>query len=157
MHAVKFGLISLLVAFLAGCAGTKVVVEQAYVLNHSDKFEREIIDHANVTDKGMEIFETRLDSQLSQLGDSSANEATREVEITFTKYYMRHGAARALAGIMAGSDNITSTVVIKDSKDGKVLGKITVVSENPTATGSAKGLIEQHADKIISFIRTGKS
>jgi len=134
-----------------------VIVQQDYAQNHSDKFEHKIINQAKMNDKGMAVFKDRLDSQLSLLDGAQSDEATREVEVTFTYYRMRHGATRALFGAMAGTDNITSTVIIRDRKGGKVLGKIKVVSKNATAIGTTRGLIEDHADKIINFIRSSKS
>ncbi len=71
-------------------------------------------------------------------------------------YYMRHGAARAMVEIMAGSDNIQSRVKIKDSSTGNVLSEFTVQSKNPTAWGTSKGLIEEHADKIVATLKGAK-
>jgi len=66
---------------------------------------------------------------------------------------MRHGAARATAGIFAGVDNVQSTVKVKDTKTGKYLSEFTVQSKNPSSWGSAKGLIQDHADEIVKTLK----
>jgi len=63
---------------------------------------------------------------------------------------MCHGAARALAGIMAGFDSIKSQVTIVDGS-GAVLGRIDINSTNATGWGTSRGLIEGHAKEIVDF------
>ena len=156
MKKIKISMFLALAAFLSGCVGTNLDVVQGFTYQPSDSFSYEIFDEAKVTAKGMSIFEDRLISNFDKMGLSLGQESNKVVEITFTNYYMRHGAARALAGVMAGADNITTTVIIRDLQTGGIVGQIKVVSKNPTATGSARGLIEGHADKIASYIKKGK-
>lgn len=155
MTHIKTIFLLIAIAMLAGCVGTDLQEKQSYTANQSDSFSYEIIETDNVSAEGMSIFKNRLDSKLSALGLSDQN-PNKTVEITFKNYYMRHGAARALVGIMAGADNITTEVTIKDKSTGAVLGSFQVVSKNPTATGTARGLIEQHADKIANYIKSGE-
>lgn len=152
----KLLVIGFVVTIMSGCVGTNLTIDQSYSYKNSDSFSYEVIDKASVTEKGMTIFKSQLDSKLEQLGLAGGN-ANKLVEITFNNYYMRHGAARALVGVMAGADNITSTVIIKDKVSGTIVGKLQVVSKNPTATGSARSLIQQHADKIATYIKTGNT
>lgn len=144
------------IALLSGCVGTNLEVSQSYTADQSDSFSYNIIETDEVSEEGMSIFKTRLDSEFSSLGLSNSD-PNKIVEIDFKNYYMRHGAARALVGVMAGSDNITTDVIIKDKSTGAVLGSFQVVSKNPTATGTSRGLIEQHADKIATYIKSGKT
>ncbi len=144
-----------MLALLTGCVGTSLKVDQSYVYNASDSFSYSIIDEAEVTPQGMSIFKDRLKAQLIE-STLYSEDSNKEIEVTINNYRMRHGAARALAGIMAGADNITSTIRIKDKSSGDVVGEFQVVSKNPTATGTAKGLIEQHADKIVVYVKSGK-
>lgn len=94
---------------------------------------------------------TRLKSQF----EGSAG-ADRKAEIVIVNYYMRHGATRALVGIMAGADNILSQVTVRDG-GGAVLGEFTVESKNPSAWGTSRGMIEEHADKIVGYLKAGKN
>ncbi|MFV8781139.1 DUF4410 domain-containing protein [Microbulbifer sp. SA54] len=156
MKSLKIALLSTLAIIMSGCVGTNLNVVQGFAYQASDSFSYEIIDQASVTDKGMSIFKNQLNTKFQALGLVNGTEPNKVVEITFTNYYMRHGAARALAGVMAGADNITTTVIIRDLQTDSVVGQMEVVSKNPTATGSARGLIEGHADKIAMYIKQGK-
>jgi hypothetical protein len=147
-------LLVITVSIMTGCAGTSLQVQRSYVYDQSDTFLYEIIDNANVTTKGMSIFKERLNSQFNKMGLSNTK-PNKIVEITFINYYMRPGASRALVGIMAGADNITSMVTIKEKGTNNIVGNFQVISKNPTATGSAQGLIEQHADEIVNYIKHG--
>jgi len=143
--------VSLALVLLCGCVGTNVNVLEGYSYATDDKFTFEIVDRANVTSKGMSIFEAQLNERKKEIviDDSNPN---RRVTIVFTNYYMRPGAARALVGVMAGADNITSTTTITAVPGGETLGEVQLVSKNPTATSSARSLIEQHANKIVDYI-----
>jgi hypothetical protein len=61
-----------------------------------------------------------------------------------------------MVGVMAGTDNIKSTIKVKDQETGKALSEFTVESKNPTAWGTARGLIEQHADEIVATLTRAK-
>ncbi len=147
-------ILSLLV--LTACSSTKLRVERSYTYQFSDVFTQEIIDEANVPEKGMSIFKARLEAKINQFGLNINKNANKKIEITFIDYKMRHGAARALVGFMAGADNISSIVVIKDAKSNEIISRLKVTSRNRAAVGTSKGLIEDHADKIITYIKTGK-
>lgn len=152
MDNVKKLIIAIIVVITSGCAGTSLRVNQGYSSTSNDTFAYEITDNANVSEKGMLIFKERLNLKLTQLNLKS-EQSNKILEITFNNYRMRHGAARALVGIMAGSDSIISTIIIKDIETGKQEGSIRVASKNPSAWGSSKGLIEEHADKIVSYLK----
>lgn len=158
MSNIKLIISMITVIFMIGCYGTNLTIHQKYIYASSDTFSYEIIEEAKLSEEGMAIFKMRLESKLKVLKLISEEKGTSNklIEITFNNYYMRHGAARALAGVMTGVDNITSTVLIKDKDSDTIVGKFQVVSENPTAVISARALIEEHADKIANYIKTGK-
>jgi hypothetical protein len=58
---------------------------------------------------------------------------------------------------MAGADNILSQVTVRDAASGSVLGEFVVESKNPSAWGTSRGLIEEHADKIVSYLKSGRN
>ncbi|MEM5551286.1 hypothetical protein HJP15_10975 [Pseudoalteromonas sp. NEC-BIFX-2020_002] len=156
MKNVRFLVIILSFVVLTGCSSTKLIVERSYTYQLSDVFTQEVIDEASVPEKGMSLFKARLEAQMSQFGLSTSNDANKKIEITFIDYKMRHGAARALGGFMAGTDNISTIVVIKDVKSDETIARLKVTSRNKAAVGTSKGLIEDHADKIVTYIKTGK-
>jgi hypothetical protein len=142
----------------AGCAGTALRAGQAYQAPAGQKYKYEIVNKAQVPDEGMGIFQERLRSQLVGSGMLAGNDdpSARSVQITIGNYYMRHGATRALVGIMAGVDNMSSTIAVRDASAGKTLTSFDVESKNPTAWGTSRGMIEDHADKIVEFLKSGK-
>lgn len=146
------------VASLVGCAGTSAIVQSEYRLAQGEKVKLQLSTPPTASEEGMAILRERLTTQLSSnaLLAGGSDASNRTVEVIVTNYYMRHGAARAMVGIMAGSDNIQSTVKIKDSSTGNVLSEFTVQSKNPTAWGTSKGLIEEHADKIVATLKGAK-
>ena len=142
-------------AFLTvSCAGTSSKVEAPVSLSKDEAVAYEIINTAEVPEKAMVILAPRLEANLKSAGFNMVekDKAAKRIEIVVEKYRMRHGANRVLFGAMAGSDHILSKVTIKDVKTDAVAGQFTVQSKNPTANGTAKGLIENHADKIVQML-----
>lgn len=78
---------------------------------------------------------------------------TRTLEVNVTNYVIRHGASRAMRGLFAGSDNVQSTVKVKDLATGNTLSEFAVESKNFSAWGRSGGLIEDHADEIVAILR----
>jgi uncharacterized protein DUF4410 len=153
-------LLSLVVTCLlmAGCAGTSIRVQTEYRPVSGEKFTYEIVNAANMSEEGLVIIRQRLNYQLASKGllATGPQESGRKAEVAITNYYMRHGATRALVGVMAGADNIVSSIKIKDAKTSAVLGEFVVESKNPTAVGTSRGLIEEHVDLIAQYLQTGR-
>ena len=143
---------------LAGCAGTSLREQTPYQADPAAKVAYTLDANVAASDEGVTILRERLNERLNaaRLLAANASGAARTVEITIVAYRMRHGAARALVGVMAGTDYIHSSVVIKDAQTQQVLGEARVESRNPTAWGSAQGLIQGHADAIVAYIKSGK-
>lgn len=136
---------------LSAC-GTTSQVRNSYAYAPTDRFVYEVVNTDGMSDEGVGILKARIDSLLGARGQraTGAEPDVKKVTIEITNYYMRHGAARALVGIMAGKDSIKSEVKIIDAA-GKVLGQIDIDSKNATAWGTSRGLIEGHADEIVEF------
>ena len=101
--------------------GTELIVDQSFYYDGSEYFSYDIVDGSNqVSEKVMSIFKNRLESMLKQKSLYKEN-SNKVIEITFNDYYIRSGAARTLLGVTAGVDRITSTVVIKDKDNDKIL------------------------------------
>jgi Domain of unknown function (DUF4410) len=143
---------------LSGCAGTALRVQSAYQPASGDKITYAIFPKVEVSDEALSILRQELDSQLQGKGLLAANptEARKSVEISITNYYMRHGATRALVGIMAGADNMQSSVQVKDRTTQVVVGEFAVESKNPTAWGTSRAMIMEHADKIVEYLTSGR-
>jgi hypothetical protein len=142
---------------LAGC-GTSSQVKSDYARASSDRFTYEVVNTDGMSDEGLSILKARIEALLAERGQRAAGTEVdaKKVTIEITNYYMRHGATRAMVGIMAGRDNIESDVRILDAS-GKVLGQIDVSSFNSTAWGTSRGLIEGHAEEIVEFATGAKA
>lgn len=142
---------------IGGCAGTGMRVQTAYQPTSGDKLTYTVVAKVAVSDQALSILRQEIDSQLQNSGMLATNpdEARKHVEISITNYYMRHGAVRALVGIMAGSDNMKSSVQVKDKQSQVVVGAFFVESTNPTAMWTSKGMIEEHAKKIVEYLKSG--
>lgn len=143
---------------LTGCAGTAARIQTDYRLAQGEKVKLHLTAPPTATEEGLKILRDRLTTQLSNSGllAPTSDGSARTVEVVVTNYSLRHGAARAMLGIMAGADNLQSTVTIKDQTTGKTLAEFVVESKNPTAWGTSQGLIEEHADKIVETLKGGK-
>lgn len=143
---------ALLALTLVAC-GTSGQVRQSYASTSSDRFTYEIVNTGGMTDEALGIFRKQLDASLTATGKlaTGAGAGIKQVKIDIRTYRMRHGATRAMVGIMAGRDSIESTVVVTDDK-GQVLGQIDIDSKNSTAWGTSGGLIEGHAEEIAAFV-----
>ena len=153
-------LLSLLIVsatLFAGCS-TSAKIQSEYKLPQGEKFSFRVTAPTDINAEARQIFDASLTSQLSGSGllAGSSDVNARSLEIAVRNYNMRHGAARALLGILAGSDNMQSTVKVKDKGTGAVLSEFSVESKNSTAWGTSKGMIEDQADKIVDTLKSGK-
>ncbi len=150
-------LVTIILILLAGCA-TAAQIQSQYRLTQGEKLKLQVTAPPSANEEALQIFNERLTTQLSSNGllAGPSDASARNLEVSVTNYTMRHGAARAMLGIMAGSDNMQSTVKIKDQTTGSVLSEFTVESTNSTAWGTSKGMIEDHADKIVETLKVGK-
>lgn len=147
-------LLWLVVVNLIGCANTKITVQQPYRdANADEKIIYAIKPLSRMNDAALEIFSQRLDEQLTDAGRQGTREtATLEMDIRIVGYAMRDGATRVMAGALAGSDKIESIVFLRTLVDRRVVAEFTVTSSNKTTTGSARTLIEAHADKLVNYV-----
>lgn len=155
MRRLSASILLVALALVAGCAGTSATLQSDYKLAANERLALNLVTPTNASEEGMAILRERLTTQLSSSGllASASDPQARTVEVVVTNYYMRHGAARALVGIMAGVDNIQSTIKLKDKASDKVLWEFKVQSENPSAWGTSRGMIQDHADEIVSTLR----
>ena len=139
-------------SLLVGC-GTTANVTTEHRLAQGEQVKLQISTPPAASEEGATIFRERLRSQLLGKGLlANPNDASsKTLEVTVDNYTMRHGASRAMLGIMAGSDSIQSTVRVRDQA-GKALSEFTVESKNSTAWGTSRGLIEEHADEIVATV-----
>ena len=139
---------------LTAC-GTAAIVKTEYRLAQGEKVRVELIAPPAATEEGMQILRERLAEQLASSGLLAApsDGSAKVLEVTVTNYSLRHGAARAMLGIFAGTDNLQSSVKVKDRATGAVLSEFAVESKNASAWGTSKGLLQDHADQIVATLQ----
>ena len=142
-------------AALTGCIGTSSKVARPNAAATGSKLWYTVENPGGMTPEGMTVLRSRLDERFVAVRTADGAPGAVHVKITVTAYRMRHGAARALVGIMAGKDTVLSTVQVLDPATGHELGRLNVESGNATAVGSAGGLLRGHADEIADFVLKG--
>lgn len=145
----------LLCSTLTACVGTSSKVARPNATATGSRLWYTINNPGGMTPEGMSVLRSRLDERFVAVRAPEGSPNTVEVRITVTQYRMRHGAARALVGVMAGTDKVLSTVQILEPTTGQELGRLEVDSGNATAVGSAGGLLRGHADEIADFVLKG--
>lgn len=148
-------LVALLVVTLTGCIGTSSKVARPNASAVGSKLWYTVDNPGGMTPEGMQVLRSRLDERFVAVRAADGTPGAVHVKVTVTAYRMRHGAARALVGIMAGKDTLLSTVQVLDPATGQELGRLNVESGNATAVGSAGGLLRGHADEIADFVLKG--
>ena len=151
-------LLVVVATFLAGCA-TTATVQGDYKVAASQKFTITLVAPGTLNAEAEGILRERLVSQLQASGmlAAAADGGAQVLEVNVTNYNMRHGAARALVGILAGVDNIQSTIRLKDKAGDRTAWEFKVESTNASAMGTSRGLIENHADEIVTTLRNRRS
>lgn len=142
---------------ITGCAETLLRVSAPYTPSANQKFTFEITNNAKMPDAALTTFRLELTNQLiaSDLFTTSADTTARPIHIVIENYYDRRGVTGVTSGTAAGTDNILSTVVVQDSITHNALSSFEIQSKNPAAWGTSLGLIEEHADKIVSYLKSG--
>ncbi len=160
---IKINLLILLSLFLTSCAtsfinsgtlpgtGTELTTLEEFQPKGMEKFSYELKDWYKIPEIERGVFENKLETTLTEKNIFGAD-SNLVLEITFEQYFMRDASSRLMGGVLAGIDNITTSVIIKNKENGQVLGRFKAISKNATAWGSKNSLIEQHAEKIASFL-----
>lgn len=65
---------------------------------------------------------------------------------------MRDDAARLLVGIMAGCDNIASTVIVTDKVTHEELGRSQISIKECGAWGVASQVIKKYTDGVVAYL-----
>jgi len=152
----KLLVLSSLCLVLVGCAGTSLAIQTPFKFSSSEKFSFQINPQVDVSAEALEIMNERIQSQLAGSLDLPSSQGVKKVQIAIISYRMRDDVTRALVGIFAGTDYITSQVTVTDGTTANVIAGFTVKSLNDSAWGPSRSLIERHADNIVSYLKNGR-
>lgn len=157
MKGIRVTVAAIALAALSACSTTSVM-HSGYRVAEAQTFSYEITNTSEMSVAGLALLRDSLDQQLSdrRLLAVNGDPEALKVDVRINNYYMRNGAARFLVGIMAGRDNIRSTVKVLRA-DGQQMGHFEVESYNATALGTSSGLVEKHAKEIVDRVAALKS
>jgi len=141
---------------LIGCASTKSIVAIEYKPETKQKLALAIQKSAAVTipEEQYSLLETQIKSGLSQEnllvpdGDISRHTVTVQIH----SFYLREDAARLTVGILAGCDNINSTVTVTDKLTNEKIGSSNISIEECAAWGVASQVITKYTDGVIAYL-----
>ncbi len=145
----------LLCLFLGGC-GAKSNVITPYQFNSNIKLDFTLSkkEKIEIPDEVLETIRKQIRDGLSaqNILVKNTDENFRKAEILITSYRMRPNAARLLVGIMAGCDNIKSSVVVVDSKTNEKIGESEIMIEECAAWGVSSQVITAYSEGIVSYL-----
>jgi hypothetical protein len=139
---------------LASCS-SRVSVHQPFHRSHIDLFSLTVSNgNLSVEDdvRDSMTFYIKKELRANQILDADGSHKDKEIEVTFVRFNMRDSSARFFSGALAGTDIIYTQVIVKDIKSGSILSKYFVETENKSAWGTSTGLMEQHAEKIVTYL-----
>ena len=145
-------LLSMALVLLVSACATSSQVQQAHAGLKGRSFDYQFSNRGGDNAEGIAELDRVIRERLRSGGWIGNGPASGKVDVTVTHYYVRHGAARALVGIMAGRDKISSQVRVTDTS-GTVLAAFEVESTNATAWGTTGGLHEKHAEEIAAQLQ----
>lgn len=144
-------LLVMIVLLLSACS-TSSQIHQGHAGLKGRSFDYQFTNRGGDNSEGIAELDRVIRNRLLSTGFVDNGAASGKVDVTLTHYYVRHGAARALVGIMAGRDKIVSHVRVTDAS-GAVLAAFEVESTNATAWGTTGGLHERHAEEIAAQLQ----
>lgn len=146
----------LVVMVVTGCSST-AVVQDAVSLSEREPVNYEISYQTAAEDDWKRLFEVELRDELVRVGLLAPEDAENAnlVSINFLVFRLRDDGTRFMAGIFAGTDEIKSEIIVRNS-DGEEIGRSVVTTSNASAWGSNSGYLEDHARDIAAFLSGGE-
>lgn len=146
----------LLFVVVTGCSSTAVVKDEVS-LSERKPVNYEIIYQTTVEDDWKRLFEVELRDELVRVGllAPDDSDSANLVSINFLVFRLRDDGTRFMAGIFAGTDEIKSEIVVRNS-DGEEIGRSVVTTSNSSAWGTNSGYLEDHARDIAAFLSGGE-
>ena len=153
----NFWLSLALLAILAvtGCSST-TAVQDSIPLAERKPVSYEISYQTAVEDDWKQMFEAKLRDELNRSGLLAPDDAVNpdQVSINFLVFRLRDDASRKLGGLLAGTDEIKSEIVVRNAQ-GAALGRSVVTTANATAWVTSSGYLEHHARDVAAFLSGG--
>ena len=139
-----------------GCASIDSIVSKAYVQGNGSQLSISFIQDAGVSipSEQKQLLVNQIREGLSQKGllATDENNSQHSVSVNIHTFRMRDDAARLAVGIMAGCDNIGSTIIVTDKITGKEIGNAKVSIKECAAWGVASQVIKKYTDGVVVYL-----
>lgn len=139
------------VVLLAACSTTSTV-HQPHRAPAGQSYAYSFANQGGDDHAGIARLDNVIQAHLREAGLITAGAAEQKIEVVVKHYYVRSNGARFWAGIMAGRDKIVSNVRVVGG-DGTQVGNFDVETFNSTAWGTTDGLMQKHAEELVSRIK----
>lgn len=137
---------------LSACSTTSTI-HQAPQLPSDQTYAYSFSNQGGDNHAGIARLDSMIQSRLRAAGLVHAGNDNPKIEVVVKHYYVRSDGARFMAGIMAGRDKIVSNIRVVGS-DGSQIGNFDVETFNSTAWGTSDGLMEKHAEEVVSRLKS---
>ncbi len=144
-----------LAAFIlaATACSTTSTLHQAPQLQAGQTYSYSFSNQSGDNPEGIASLENVLQTRLREAGLLHAGAGNPKIEVVLKHFYVRSNGARFWAGIMAGRDKIVSSVRVLGA-DGATIGNFDVETINVTAWGTTGGLMDRHAEEIVTKLKS---
>lgn len=137
--------------FLSACSTTSAV-HQSHARVAGQAYEYSFANQGGDDQEGIAKLDAVIQSHLRNANLLASGSADGKIEVVLKHFYVRSNGARFWGGIMAGRDKIISQVRILDASGAQV-GSFEVETMNATAWGTTDGLMQKHAEEIVTRLR----
>ncbi len=139
------------ILLLAACSTTSTV-HQTHSAPPGQTYAYSFSNQGGDNHESIARLDGIIQTHLREAGLLDAGDANPKIEVVLKHYYVRSNGARFWAGIMAGRDKIVSSVRVVGA-DGSQTGNFDVETFNSTAWGTTDGLMEKHAEELVSRLK----
>jgi len=141
---------------LYGCASVDSQVSKSFVPRNGNKLSLTIKNDSGVSipvDQ-YQLLETQIREGLSQNGLLAAHEKNSQyaVIVNLHTFKLRSDASRLTVGILAGCDNINSTVIVNDKITNEEIGNSQISIKECGAWGVASQVIKKYTDGVVTYL-----
>lgn len=136
---------------LAACASGP----DAVVPTTGAKVWYSVDDKAGLTSDELEMLTGSLESGLAPVRVAPGTAGAQHLRITIVSYRMIDESARAVVGMVSGSDHIASVVQHIDPTTHRVLAEKRILTRASKSIGTADAVLRAHADEIADYVLGG--
>ena len=138
---------------LAACASTPDTPAAASVTGA--KVWYSVDDKVGLTPEELEMLTMQLEAGLAPVRVAPGTAGAQHLRITVVSYRMTDDSARAVVGMVSGSDHIASVVQHIDPAGNRLLAEKRVLTRASKSIGTAAAVLRAHGDEIARYAVSG--